>query len=151
VKGWYAQPGGGQGVTRFTTTADQSFTSSALADVTTASFNLAAATTYNFRCVFPFLTAGSTVGLKLSATWPTAPTWLVFDMTIPLTINTFVEQAFTATGSTITATTGPLTIANALMDGTIVTNASGVMQVRAANETGTTAVTIKRGAFGWLV
>ena len=139
----------------FKKTADQSSTSTTLADVTDLSFSAAANTDYAFEFFVVFQSAATTTGIELAVNGPSGSAFTY--VARPQVTNTgngtdnFQEQTFVAADGTIT--TASIDTANtrrvALISGAVSVGAnSGTVTLRFGSKVSSSSVTIKKGSWG---
>lgn len=153
VKGWYAQPGGGSGVTAVVKSADQSFSVTALADVTDMQIALAANASGMFHFNGSFWSAAATTGLVLGLTTPATTSFRNYRVSIGTSNVAVFQSGATADNTRIVGTAAltagllPWYVDAAVING----SATGNVTLRAASEVNASAVTLSRGAYGWKV
>lgn len=130
------------------------FTATALGNVTGLAFPVAAGEHYHFRFVVAYRTAATTTGVKLSVSTPAASTLCATVRAIFAADGAGGEWqgAITASDDAVTATGVPAANTDylAIVEGIVVPSASGTLQLRAASEVASSAVTIRRGSCGLL-
>jgi len=135
--------------------ADQTFSSTTLADVSALSFSLTAGRYYYFRFVVLFRSDTAAVGIRLSVTIPTVNAF-GGRVCVPAgpadATNYELQGAITASDDAVIGTEVQAINTDyiAIVEGTIAPSANGTLQLRAANETGTTTVTVRQGSVGLL-
>jgi hypothetical protein len=144
--------GGGDTVAK--KTADQSNSTTTLADVTDLGFPVSANADYWFEFIVVFQTAATTTGIRLDLNGPASPTYIVWWREIPLsaqtagTDNIQDRQLVAWQGD---AATGSIGVANqnfvARITGILRNGANaGTLQLQFASEVAGSAVTVKAGS-----
>jgi hypothetical protein len=131
-------------------TADQSFTSASLADVTGLTWPVKAGVRYAFDIRGGFSAALSTTGLVLSVNGPTLGSdGLLANLTISTSSTALVNGTITAydTATTGTGSSGTLPW---WINGAVHVSADGTFAVRAATEVAASAATVKVNSYGLL-
>lgn len=127
---------------------DQSFTATALADVTDLSFSAAADTDYFVEANLIVATAASTTGVHLSINGPASPNAVVGHVTTVNTSGSPVSSAISAYDGGSATANAPATdfFARCMF---IISNGAnaGAVSLRCATEVSMSAVTIKEGSF----
>jgi len=139
-------------------TADQSNSTTTLADVAGLAFPVLANTDYLFEFIVVFQTAATTTGIRLDINGPSSPTYVVWWREIPLaaqTAGTDNIQDRQLVGYQSDAATGSIGVANqnyvARITGVLSNGANpGTLQLQFASEVAASAVTIKKGSLGRL-
>lgn len=132
-------------------TADQSFTVTALADVTQLTLPVVSGVCYSFRFCVLFQTAATTTGISLSVNGPSF-TALAYQVMIPITASGMVfghKQAY-ASATIGTAVAVINTTYMATIEGVLIPSAAGNLIVQAASEVAASAATVKAGSVGTL-
>ena len=131
-------------------TADQAIATATLTNVSSMSFNVTAGVTYKFKFNVLFTSTATGTGLKLSATVPAGV--LSAQASIPTAgdgIDAVWMGSITTSGDTVTSTNTAATATTyfAEVEGVFVCTTTGVLQLQAASETGT-SISIKSGSLG---
>lgn len=134
-------------------TSDQIIASATLADAG-LEFVLINGTYYHYKFVVLFRSADTTIGPKVTVSYPsvtaagaTAQILFAADGAAALW-----SGAITTSLDTVTATDVPVASTDyiAIIEGVILPSAAGVLKVQAANESGTTNLTVRQGSCGIL-
>jgi hypothetical protein len=141
-------------------TADQTFTTATLANVTNMSFAVASGQDYYFKFIVPFTSAATTTGLGLGLTCPALTGFIAATVTIPRLVDTagttpasspvFVGQ-ITSSGDSVVSDASPaITVVNVAIVEGILSNpsASGTLQLQAKTEVAASNIVLKKGAYG---
>lgn len=143
-------------------TADTQFASSTLADVPvgasgtpTLGWSVTATHSYHFRYVIVVRSASQTVGAGLAVSIPAASAFGAYGLMVgaaPAGPTALQADAMTVTDDAVvfsgveTANTDYTVI----VEGMLIPSANGTLTLRARNETGATAITVRVGSFGFL-
>jgi hypothetical protein len=131
-------------------TADQAFSAVALADVSELQLPIKSAGQYNFDFTVFFKSAVNTTGIFLSVNGP-AVTWLRWGKVVPTSAAAVRSEVSTAwNGGSAESSSAGATELMALLKGSFVATASGILVARAATEVANSAITILRGSYGVL-
>lgn len=143
--------------------ADETFSTTSLANVTNMSFAIASGQDYYFKFTVPFTSAALTTGLGLGLTCPALTGFIAATVTIPRLLDTagtapassavYVGQ-ITSSGDSVVADATPIitpAVQIAVVEG-ILSNASasGTLQLQSRSEVASSAIVIKKGAYGEL-
>lgn len=145
--------GGGPALVRVT--VDQPFTATALADVTSLTFPVAAGGLYRFTFFVAYRTAATTTGARFGLTFPAA-TAQAATVRIAGIGNDGTDSEFTGsiTSSGDSVVSAAVAAANtdylAVIEGVLLPTANGNLQLRAATEIANSALTIRNGSHGQL-
>lgn len=130
--------------------ADQAFSVVALADVTELQLPIRSAGLFNFDFTIYYKSAVNTTGIYLSVNGP-AMSWLRWGKVVPTSAAAVrFEVATTWNGGTTESSSAGATEQVALINGSCLATASGILVVRAASEIAASAVTVLRGSYGVL-
>jgi hypothetical protein len=140
------------GVPRYSrAAADQTSTTTTLANATNMSFTVAAGSVYKYRFMILFTSGATQTGLRVSVTYPavtTAGAWVNIAAGGDST-GAFYQGVINSSGDIVTATTTAAAspaVEIATVEGVMVPSAAGTVQLQFASETGT-AVVLKAGSF----
>ena len=151
--GVYA-PFGSSGPSTCKKTADQTFNSATLANVTGLSFAVTSGVYYHFRFLLLVRSNTATVGVKFSCTVPAFTTFGATGRGIIAAdgVGAEFQGAVTTSGDAIVPTAVPAINTDyvSVLEGVLLPSANGTLQVQAATETGTTIVTVRQGSCGVL-
>lgn len=132
-------------------TANQTLSSNALADVTTLSFSVSAGVTYKFKFNVIYTSAATTTGIRLGLTAP-AITSLAATVNVPSGVDgtaSIFGGTINSSGDSVVSTATPVanTVHYGVVEGVIVPSASGTVQLRGATEVNASNVIIRAGSF----
>src|SRR3990167_11333458 len=135
---WAAPPGGAGILSTTYKAGTQSFSSTALADVTGMNFACASTTLYHYKFLPMFQSGTATVGLKWSVTYPasTIAAGRVSMMVTASGTTAYFHGLISASGSSVTGTSvvAAATIGIAIIEGIVKATAAGSIQLQAAAE-----------------
>ena len=135
---WAAPPGGAGILSTTYKAGTQSFSSTALADVTGMNFACASTTLYHYKFLPMFQSGTATVGLKWSVTYPasTIAAGRVSMMVTASGTTAYFHGLISASGTAVTGTSvvAAGTIGIAIIEGIVKATAAGSIQLQAAAE-----------------
>ena len=135
---WAAPPGGAGILSTTYKAGTQSFSSTALADVTGMNFACASTTLYHYKFLPMFKSGTATVGLKWSVTYPasTIAAGRVSMMVTASGTTAYFHGLISASGTAVTGTSvvAAGTIGIAIIEGIVKATAAGSIQLQAAAE-----------------
>lgn len=144
-------------------TADETFSTVTLTNVTNMSFAVAAGQDYRFMFSVPFTAAALTTGIGIGITCPALTGYISATVTIPRLLDAagtapassavYVGQ-ITSSGDSVVADATPVitpAVITATVEGTISNpSASGTLQLQVRTEVAASNIVVKRGAYGEL-
>lgn len=133
---------------------DQNFASATAKDVTDLAFRVSAGHLYRFEFLAVVQSDTSTVGVASSVTYPPAERFAATSRTMFASDGSGGEWqgAISTSDDPVVPTAVPASGTDYLLEvrGVILPSATGVLQLRARTETGTTVVKVRRGSMGFL-
>jgi hypothetical protein len=132
-------------------TADQSFTSTTVANATSLSFSAVAGKVYKYNFNILYTSAATGTGIKLGLTYPAATT-ASGKASIPIGADgtaTIFYGLITSSGDIVIGTGTPAasTTTYATVQGIIIPSTTGTVQLTAGTEVNASAIVIKAGSF----
>lgn len=131
--------------------ANQTFSVTALANVTSLSFAVAAGVTYKYKFNIMYTSAATTTGLKLGLTYPavTSASGLANIASGADGTGAYFQGVINSSGDSVMSTSSPAAAATLLaqVEGIIVPSAAGTVQLRAATEVAASNIVILAGSF----
>jgi trimeric autotransporter adhesin len=133
-------------------TANQTFSATALANVTSLSFNVTSGLTYKYKFHIVYTSAATTTGLRLGLTYPAASmaTALANISSGADGTGAYFQGTINTSGDSVMATATSSTSANghiAFVEGIIAPTANGTVQLQAATEVAASNIVIRAGSF----
>jgi len=134
--------------------ADQTTTSSTLADVTSLTFSVTSGSYYHFRFIVLVTSSSATGGPIFSVSTPTTTT---FGASVSIQFaadgaSAMWTGAVTSSNDPVTATDLPAASTSylATVEGTILPSANGSLSLRFGSEDNSSTITVKQGSLGFL-
>lgn len=133
-------------------TANQTFSAVALANVTNLSFNVNSGATYKYKFHILYTSAATTTGLRLGLTYPasTVATALANISSGADGTGAYFQGTINTSGDSVMATATSSTSANghiAFVEGIIAPTVNGTVQLQAATEIAASNIVIRSGSF----